>query len=143
MKKSVKPTGVFVPLSKTEISRLEELVKRRGESVESWLLMVVLGSLESEEFDVAMDRESVAAIHTGEEADMEAEASWEMEDRFFRPLTPCLVARQLTELKSRWYAREDRQFDLEDEFEIWMLSVLIDSIESGGLTLKNPKPALN
>jgi len=68
--------------------------------------------------------------------EIEADASWEFEDRIFRPLTPEAIARQLREMQTRWFNRNDRDFDLEDEYEEWMLEVLIAAIEEGGLTLK-------
>lgn len=55
MKKSVKPTGVFVPLSRNEINRLEELVRRGGKSVQDWLLLVALGAIACDEENVAFE----------------------------------------------------------------------------------------
>ena len=74
--------------------------------------------------------------NTNRTAEQEAEASWEFEDRIFRPLTPEAIARQLREMQTRWFNRNDRDFDLEDEYEQWMLEVLIAAIEDGGLKLK-------
>ena len=68
--------------------------------------------------------------------EIEADASWEFEDRIFRPLTPEAIARQLREMQTRWFNRNDRDFDLEDEYEQWMMEVLIAAIEEGGLKLK-------
>jgi hypothetical protein len=74
--------------------------------------------------------------NTNRTAEQEAEASWELEDRIFRPLTSEAVTRQLREMQARWYNRRDRDFDLEDEYEEWMMAVLIAAIEEGGLKLK-------
>lgn len=74
--------------------------------------------------------------NTNRTTEQEADASWEFEDRIFRPLTSEAVARQLREMQTRWFNRNDRDFDLEDEYEQWMLEVLIVAIEDGGLTLK-------
>ena len=74
--------------------------------------------------------------NTNRTAEKEAEASWEFEDRVFRPLTPEAIARQLREMQARWYNRNDRDFDLEDEYEQWMMEVLIAAIEDGKLKLK-------
>jgi hypothetical protein len=68
--------------------------------------------------------------------EIETNASWSFEDRFFRPLTPESIARQLREMQTRWYNPDDREFDLEDMYEQWLMEGLITSIESGGLTLK-------
>jgi len=73
---------------------------------------------------------------TNRSAEQEAESSWSDEDRFFRPLTPELIARQLREMLARWYEPDVREFDLEDMYEQWMLAALISSIEDGGLKLK-------
>ena len=73
---------------------------------------------------------------TNRSAEQEAESSWSDEDRFFRPLTPESIARQLREMQSRWFAPDVREFDLEDMYEQWMLESLIAAIENGGLTLK-------
>ncbi len=75
-------------------------------------------------------------IESNRTAEQEADASWEFEDRIFRPLTPEAIARQLREMQTRWFNRNDRDFDLEDEYEQWMLECLIVAIEEGGLTLK-------
>jgi hypothetical protein len=75
-------------------------------------------------------------IESNRTAEQEAEASWEFEDRIFRPLTPEAIARQLREMQTRWFNRNDRDFDLEDEYEQWMMEVLIVAIEEGGLKLK-------
>ncbi len=74
--------------------------------------------------------------NTNRTTEQETEGSWEFEDRIFRPLTPEAVARQLREMQTRWFNRNDRDFDLEDEYEQWMLEVLIVAIEEGGLKLK-------
>ena len=74
--------------------------------------------------------------NTNRTAEQEAESSWSDEDRFFRPLTPESIARQLREMQSRWFAPDVREFDLEDMYEQWMLESLIAAIENGGLTLK-------
>lgn len=74
--------------------------------------------------------------NTNRTAEQEAEASWELEDRIFRPLTSEAVTRQLREMQARWYNRRDRDFDLEDEYEEWLMAVLIAAIEEGGLKLK-------
>jgi predicted HicB family RNase H-like nuclease len=55
MKKSVKPSGVFIPLTRKEINRLEELVKRGGKSVQDWLLLVALGAIACDEENVAFE----------------------------------------------------------------------------------------
>ena len=75
-------------------------------------------------------------IESNRTAEQETEGSWEFEDRIFRPLTPEAVARQLREMQTRWFNRNDRDFDLEDEYEQWMMEVLIAAIEEGGLKLK-------
>jgi hypothetical protein len=69
-------------------------------------------------------------------SEQEAEASWSDEDRFFRPLTPESIARQLREMQARLFAPDVREFDLEDMYEQWMMERLITAIEEGGLTLK-------
>ena len=74
--------------------------------------------------------------NTNRTAEQEAESSWSEEDRFFRPLTPESIARQLREMQARWFAPDVREFDLEDMYEQWMLESLIAAIENGGLTLK-------
>ena len=74
--------------------------------------------------------------NTNRTAEQEAESSWSDEDRFFRPLTPESIARQLRDMQSRWFAPDVREFDLEDMYEQWMLESLIAAIENGGLTLK-------
>ena len=62
MKKS-EPTGVFLPLTRNEISRLEKVTSRRGESVKDWLLLAVLGALECDEeeadFEARKDGEAI------------------------------------------------------------------------------------
>ena len=68
--------------------------------------------------------------------EIEADATWSDEDRFFRPLTPESIARQLRVMQARWYDPVDRDFDLEDMYEQWMIEGLIAAIEDGGLTLK-------
>jgi hypothetical protein len=75
--------------------------------------------------------------NTNRTAEQEAEASWELEDRIFRPLTSEAVTRQLREMQARWYNRRDREFDLEDEYEEWMMAALIAAIEEGSLTLNS------
>ena len=67
---------------------------------------------------------------------IEAEASREFQDRIFRSPTPEAIARQLRVMHTRWFNRTDRDYDLEDEYEEWMMEVLIAAIEEGGLTLK-------
>lgn len=74
--------------------------------------------------------------NTNRTAEREAESSWSDEDRFFRPLTPESIARQLREIHSRLFEPDVREFDLEDMYERWMLECLIAAIENGGLTLK-------
>jgi len=74
--------------------------------------------------------------NTNRTTEQEAEASWSDEDRFFRPLTPESIARQLREMQARLFAPDVREFDLEDMYEQWMLESLIAAIENGGLTLK-------
>jgi hypothetical protein len=74
--------------------------------------------------------------NTNRTAEQEAESSWSDEDRFFRPLTPESIARQLREMQARLFAPDVREFDLEDMYEQWMLESLIAAIENGGLTLK-------
>jgi hypothetical protein len=74
--------------------------------------------------------------NTNRTAKQEADASWSDEDRFFRPLTTESIARQLREMQARWYNPDDREFDLEDRYEEWMMEALIAAIEEGGLTLK-------
>ena len=73
---------------------------------------------------------------TNRATEQETEGRWEFEDRIFRPLTPEAVARQLREMQTRWFNRNDRDFDLEDQYEEWMLEVLIAAIEDGKLNLK-------
>jgi hypothetical protein len=73
---------------------------------------------------------------TNRSAEQEAESSWSFEDRFFRPLTPESIARQLREMQTRWYNPDDREFDLEDLYERWLMEGLITAVETGGLTLK-------
>lgn len=53
--RKTQPTGVFVPLSRNEISRLEELVRRGGKSAQDWLLLVALGALECDKEEVAFE----------------------------------------------------------------------------------------
>lgn len=74
--------------------------------------------------------------NTNRTAKQEADASWSDEDRFFRPLTTEAMVRQLREMHARWYNPDDREFDLEDRYEEWMMEALIVAIEEGGLTLK-------
>ena len=74
--------------------------------------------------------------NTNRTTEQDAEGRWEFEDRIFRPLTPEAVARQLREMQTRWFNRNDRDFDLEDEYEEWMMEVLIAAIEEGGLKFK-------
>lgn len=74
--------------------------------------------------------------NTNRTAEQEADASWSDEDRFFRPLTTESIALQLREMQARWYNPDDREFDLEDRYEEWMMEALIAAIEEGGLTLK-------
>jgi hypothetical protein len=74
--------------------------------------------------------------NTNRTTEEEAEASWSDEDRFFRPLTPESIARQLREMQARLFAPDVREFDLEDMYEQWMMERLITAIEEGGLTLK-------
>ena len=74
--------------------------------------------------------------NTNRTTEQEAEASWSDEDRFFRPLTPESIARQLREMQARLFAPDVREFDLEDMYEQWMLESLIAAIEDGGLKLK-------
>lgn len=52
MKKSVEPTGVFLPLTRKEISRLEKMTSRQSKSLEDWLLMAVLAALDCDEEEV-------------------------------------------------------------------------------------------
>jgi hypothetical protein len=59
-----------------------------------------------------------------------------LEERFFRPLTPEIIVDQLREMRLRWYNFEEREFDIEDQFENWLMAKLISAIEQGGLTLK-------
>jgi hypothetical protein len=70
------------------------------------------------------------------EADLTHDDSFEHERRFFRPLTPEIIVEQLKEMRLRWYNYEDREFDIEDQFENWLMAKLISAIEEGGLTLK-------
>jgi hypothetical protein len=61
--KKTQPTGVFLPLTRNEISRLEKVTSRRGESVKDWLLLAVLGALECDEeeadFEARKDGEAI------------------------------------------------------------------------------------
>jgi hypothetical protein len=51
-------------------------------------------------------------------------------------LTPEIIVDQLREMRLRWYNFEEREFDIEDQFENWLMAKLISAIEQGGLTLK-------
>jgi hypothetical protein len=136
MKKSVHPAGVNVPLSANEIERIEQLTKWRGQSLNDWLLLAVLRSIEADEAEAELHKQVTIDPEEGE-------STWGMQSRFFTPLTPSVIARQLRELCERWYDREDREFDLEEEFELYVLKAVIRSIESGRLTIRNSKPTLN
>ena len=63
MKKSVEPSGVFIPLTRKEITRLEKLTTRRGEAVQDWLLLAVLAALDCDEgeadFEARKDGEDI------------------------------------------------------------------------------------
>jgi hypothetical protein len=120
MKKTASPTGITLPLTSAEIDRIQSIAGRNG-GMESWLRSTLLGVLEVDEEEVEFEKE---------------ENCWAQEDSFFRPLTPEIIARQLKVMHDRWFDHTDREFDLEDNFESWMLCILIDAIESGGLTLK-------
>jgi hypothetical protein len=61
--KKTQPTGVFVPLSRNEIRRIEELGERGSKSVQDWLLLVALGAIacaeENEAFEARKDAGSL------------------------------------------------------------------------------------
>lgn len=57
--KNTKSSGVFLPLTATEIKRLEAVAKFRCESLDCWLLTTILGVLEVDE-DEAKIEEQVA-----------------------------------------------------------------------------------
>jgi len=129
MKKSELTTGITLPLTSEEIDRIQAVASKNG-GVESWLRSTLLGVLELDENEEKSDEE----LKNGDD--------WTPAD-YFRPLTPAVIARQLRLIQDRWYQHDDRDFDIEDTFEEWMLDVLIDAIESGGLTLKTPSVNLN
>jgi hypothetical protein len=125
-KKAEAPLMIEIPAK--DVNRIEKVT--HGETPTEWCLAVLRDVLETEE--------KAAEFKATNPDDPEAEKSWEKLDRYFRPLTPQIVARQLREMQERWYCHNDREMDTEDDFESWMLAILIDSIESGGLKLKLP-----
>ena len=121
MKKSQLTTGVTLPLNAEEIDRIHAVAGKHG-GLENWLRSTLIGVLELDE-----DQESVEAEKSSDD--------WTPAD-YFRPLTPRIIARHLRSMKARWYQHDDRDFDVVDTFEEWMLDVLINSIDRGGLALK-------
>jgi hypothetical protein len=126
-KKVEAPLMIEIPAE--DVHRIEK-VAADGETPTEWVMALLRDVLETEE--------EAAEFKANNPDDPEAEKSWEKFDRYFRPLTPQIVARQLREMQERWYCHTDREMDTEDDFEQWMLAILIDSIESGGLKLKLP-----
>jgi hypothetical protein len=53
--KNPNQTGLLVPLSQNEIARIEKLAAKRRETPERWLLLAVLGCLETDEEDAAFE----------------------------------------------------------------------------------------
>jgi predicted HicB family RNase H-like nuclease len=58
--KKTNQTGVFLPLSRNEISRIEAVAKRRRETLDSWLLLAITGVLECDEDDAAFEARNAA-----------------------------------------------------------------------------------
>jgi hypothetical protein len=55
MKKTNQTGGILLPLSRKEISRIETVAAKRGETADRWLLLAILGALECDEEEMTFE----------------------------------------------------------------------------------------